>query len=335
MGCIWNKIPPREDDIKCIALVQVKGIQKEVIIKNKTVHTPSGHLIERMIPIRSLPPFVVTFYVAIRNNFHFKVSQNSYKDLYYIADKVLSVEYTSLVNYNDREKLFKRMKTLTRSQHILIPDRWVYLPISETHGVCIQRMKYCRGGDMFEIMLESTGQNDINISRFAFSMASTLKELHENNIFLTDLKLENILYSDTFQFTDLEYAFIDKPFVPDDAESDDRMNNAIDYIKSGRKWVRTHAYVPTASFPCTKTKAIQNDVYALAKCIGILIASTVFGITIKLFDENLIDKIEMDYPMMWKHVYIRDCVRCIKYYAKYANTDFLDKIIETYYKTKL
>jgi len=337
MGCIWNKIPMTNDDLGSTVLLQGSGVLCTIKKKN----TPSSYLINTPVSVYELPRFALRFYMCVQNDLYVKVTQNAYKDLYYMGDHVVSVEHCTEVNFKDRAKLFKRMKQMKWKGNILIPSNICFVPTSAAKGVVLQKMKYCRFGDMFDYMDNRLGAKDIDIHDFVFKMASTLKELHQNDIFLTDIKLENILYDDTFYFADVEYAFIDKPFLDEPGEND-IITHIVDFRNSGRKWVRTLNYATSNTFPYTRGMAVQNDVFAMARCIGMLISTNYFNVSLKMFhgDSTLKvydqrDKLRKRMPDLLDHPYVNECCEIILSHGKKDFAKFLDTLIEIYYKNKV
>lgn len=342
MGCIWNKIPGKTDDIHTCTLTRAKSIEIEVLHGNTIKKTPSAYLIENSIQYNTLPPFVLHFYISVQKDLFFKVSQNVYKDLYYIGNHVISCERVNLVNYNDRCALFETIKRMKHRDNILIPTHHFYHPLTQKTGICIQRLPFCKHGDMFDFMVKGAGTKNVDVNEFVRSMSTTLQELHENNIFLTDIKLENILYSNRFQYADIEYAFINKPFVDSQASTEDKLNNIYNFKKGGRRWIRTLQYIPEKTFPSTIDIAVRNDVFALARCIGMLISVNVFDMSIKMFqgdeDFEIHDQrhvLREHHPNVWEHAYIKECAACICEYDKYANAKFLETLMEIYYNNNL
>lgn len=332
MGCAWKK-PQTDDDLPRIALKQNDGI---LTVCENNKNTPSSYLVHKAVPIQILPSFVRSFYMDVLHDKCATCSQHAYKDLYFFKNHVISVECAKKENYYTRKKIFSRLKDL---RHVLVPSNIFYLPLKKDSGIVFQKMKYCKKGDMFDFMLNNMGKENINIDEFVFSMASTLIQIHKRGIFLTDIKLENILYDDTFYFSDFEHAFLDQKFLPETANKKEIHEHVLRSKQSGQLWVRTVHYLPAPDFPYTQKMAIRNDVFALARCIGMLIVSNRFNLSLHIFQGYTPYKVKDDRcelrdtcPQVYNHSYIADCCDCIVEHDLYANHAFLEKIISSQYK---
>ena len=193
---------------------------------------------------------------------------------------------------------------MKHSDKIVLPDNIFYIPIEEHKGIIIQKMEYCKGGDLFDFMFDQAKQHN-NIDIIIHDLSSTLMELHENDIFLTDIKLENIFVSSTFKFADIEDAFIDQTFMCENDFND--MEKRLNFLATNRtRWVRTRKYLPDSQYPVTRKIAIRNDIYAFIMTLALYICKKVYNREPAIFTEKDMPK-KIMYEMKYKiHHVIND-----------------------------
>lgn len=276
MGCIQTKqtylFLTDNDDII---------LEKEkIVIRNdeeitKIKKTPTSYLTNVIILNEKVPMFVKQFFEMVNNRDYNDCEYHENKDIFYFSDFVYTIEFTKKRYIDRRKKLFKRIRKMKHSDKVVIPDCIFYIPIVDHKGIIIQKMEHCKGGDMFDFMFDRLKQHN-NIDKIVYDLSSTLMELHENDIFLNDIKLENIFVSSQFKFADIEDAFIDQPFMNDDdyRDKEKRLNFL---AKNKTRWVRTRRYLPDPQYPLTREIAIRNDIYAFITTIGLYISKKVYN----------------------------------------------------------
>jgi serine/threonine protein kinase len=171
-------------------------------------------------------------------------------------------------------------------------------------------MEHCAGGDMFDFMMDKAKQTKC-LHTIVYDLASTLHELHQNDVYLTDIKPENVFIGDVFKFGDIECAFMDRRFLTEEEVRDKQCIK--DFTK--KRWVRTSQYLPDKVYPLTRRIAVRNDVYALFMTIGAFISNKYFGVSLKVFcgkdDLTLplsplwINELKEEAPQLLDHPYIK------------------------------
>jgi len=274
--------------------------------------------------------FVKQFFEMVNNRDYNECEYHENKDIFYFSDFVYTIEFTKKKYIDRRKKLFKRIRNMKHSDKIVVPDEIFYIPIEQHKGIIIQKMEYCKGGDMFDFMFDPLKQHN-SIHKIIYDLTATLIELHENNIFLNDIKLENIFVSSQFKFADIEDAFIDQPFMNHDdyRDTEKRLNF---FLKNKTRWVRTKKYLPDSQYPLTRKIAIRNDIYAFIVTIGLYICKKVYDKEPSIFNEKDMPKKFM-YEMKHKiHHVLNDAYvdLAIEYMIEYnrINTSVLVELQE-------
>lgn len=289
-------------------------------------YTPCYYLITNPISCENVPPFVLEFYNIANNGHYGTIMQNHYKDIFFCNDVVYTIEKTIQSVYENVKKL---QEVTTIFNNILTPSDVYFYPLDDKDGIMFQKMMYCNIGDLWTFCFKRKRSMSINIDHLVHSLASTLKVLHGMNIFLMDIKLENIFghvvnNSITWMFGDTEYAFVNAPFLKE--------NEMPTMCFEKFKWVRTIEYTPTRNYPYYKSIAERNDCFALARCLGTVIMFMYTGKGNRMFYGNkemiiydLRDEILGKFP---KDKYLPLLGDCVVEYDTYANDTFLSKIIE-------
>lgn len=305
MGCIQSAqtylFLTDNDDIK---LEVDKVILKDDVELVKTKKTPTSYLTKVIILNKKVPLFIKNFFEMVNNREYSDCEFHENKDIFYFSDFVYTVEFTKKHYVERRTKLFERIKKMKHSSNIVIPDSIFYIPIENHKGVIIQKMEYCKGGDMFDFMFDSSKQHT-NIHRTIYELSSTLIELHENNIFLNDIKPENIFISSVFKFGDIEDAFIDQPFMNDDDFKD--TEKRLHFLANNKtRWVRTLRYCPDKVYPMTRKLAIRNDIYAFIMTLGLYICKKIYDKEPTLFIGEKLTKDETQHMKQIIHNVLND-----------------------------
>ena len=290
-----------------------------------------------------MPPFVQELFLTLNQQRYDKCRYDYSKDIYMCNQLVYSIEYVTAKHFKTRSELFKRIASLepdTR-KHILLPTKSHYTPIDRHRGIVFQEFVRCEM-DMHDFSTQYRGRaqdafrdHAFDIDRFVLTLSMTLKRLHEVNIYLADIKPENILIKGGLNmFTDVEYAFLDPPTMTDRQYADSLYRDLSRISK--RRWIRTLKYLPSSEYPLTKSMFIRNDVFALARCISMLMLSICHKKQYRLFsgceDSTLHDEramIRARDPDVMAIPYIANCADCIIEYSTRANTVFLDNMIDT------
>ena len=307
---------------------------EDILLKNKysSNPTPMSRLMKVPISIYECPKFVIDFYSIVHNKEYLKIVQNKYKDVFFCVDVVYSVEvmekcvYESMSNIHD---LTRHMK------HVLTPYSTYYHQLHGTSGIVFQKTKRCNMGDLWNIKLKEKNTS-IDIDNLIWSLATTLKELHTMEIYLFDIKLENIFAhyykgSVIWMFADIEYAWVKPPFLElgkYHSPQEEMKRRSV----GSRYWVKTLEYLPDRMYPWTKCIAVRNDCFALARCISTCIYHTctdsinlMFYGNKELIIYDLRQEVKEQFPF---NTYLHICGDCIVEHNKYATVKFLDTLIE-------
>ena len=345
MGCIHNKQPSAYAPYDCIQLNFHDNMQAfRTTRKGKVMtQTPSMHLSGTSFNRCDMPQFVQDLFLALNQQRYDKCRYDYSKDIYMCNQLVYSIEYVTAKHFKSRSDLFKRVASLEPHirRHILLPNKSHYTPIDAHRGIAFQEFVRCEM-DMHDFSTmycgrkqEAFREHAFDIDRFVLTLSTTLKRLHEVRIYLADIKPENILIKGgVYMFTDIEYAFLDPPIMTD-RQYDDSLYRDLSCI-SKRRWIKTPMYLPSSEYPLTQSMFIRNDVFALARCISILMLSICHNKQYRLFsgseDSTLHDDraiIRAREPDVMAIPYITNCADCIIDYSTRANTEFLDNMIET------
>ena len=339
MGCIMSSIPPQTQLLSLIPNGDIQLSKEKIIHKNGGIETiinstPCCYLMTTPIQKKKVKKFVRVFFDEVNTQKYIRCMHNQYKDIFFFRDYIYTIEFAPLYNYVNRLLLHKICKKMN---HVLIPTDIFLHKIDDKTGLIIQKMKRYNKGDLWMYVLRH--HQMINVNDFVLQMACTLKTLHEKNIFLLDIKLENIFghrvgNKTEWTFGDNEYAFVEQQFLSEEEfQNDEKRINHLCESRRKIKWIKTLEYSPDKSFPYTKRIAIRNDCFALARCIGIVICYTQEGSCNTMFwgnrDMEIFDRrrdIQKAYP---NNKYLELCGNCIVEYDEYANTTFLDNLIDT------
>lgn len=341
MGCIHSNHPSKTESFNSISITDnsdfVLNRKKEYAYKNKkntkNVKTPTCYLLNE--PIYNPNNFIKIFVDTINNKSYNKCSFNEFKDLFFCDDFVYSVENGCYAIFESRIRLFRKIKTLQHSHNLLVPYNIHYIPLDNFKGIIVQHMKYCEGGDLLQY-LNGEIKSTLNIHQTVNQLASTLQECHANDIFLGDIKLDNIfIKNNRCIFGDYEYALHERKFL---TLKQVHIMSDIDLCKykwDNRvlKWIRTLDYCPDKEYPFTRNIAQRNDIFALAKTLGSLISISEFKHKSKIFasrperTKEAAYSLERNRPDIWKSPYIQILAECMTEYEAVANESFLTDLI--------
>ena len=262
---------------------------ENIVVRNEYSKklTASSYLMKMNLDISEVPLFVIQFYGMVNENQYDSCLQNQYKDLYFCYDVVFSVEITKPYIYKNVETLSEVTRIMN---HVMTPSHVYYHPLNEVEGILFQKMLRCNQMDLFGQLFESE-IGYIDIDNLIYTLCYTLRSLHRMNIYLMDIKLENIFghyYDDKiiWMFADTEYAFVNAPFI----EEDEQHANPKEIFRARcfRKfqWIKTPQYLPDWTYPYSRKIAERNDCFALARCIGMVITLMETGGVSPLFYEK-------------------------------------------------
>ena len=307
----------------------------DILLYNKysNKRTPSSYLIETSINKYIMPNFIIDFYDVVNNHHYMSLMQNKYKDLYFCNGYVYSIEFMKEYTYTNLKKVHEVVNVMN---HVLSPLNSYYHAIDDEHGIFFQKMKRCNKRDLWYNTFGSNGICSIDVDSLVYSLANTLKTLHDMDIYLMDIKLENILGHinrdgiTEWMFADIEYAWVDPPFVGHETRYPEEKMKSIN--KNKRRWVKTLHYLPDKTYPYCRRIAVRNDCFALARCIGNLIcyikrqeANRMFFGNKEMESCDLRSVIKNLYP---EDKYLHICGDCVIEYDKYATHEFLNRLID-------
>lgn len=315
-----------KDTIKADTVVLMGDANFNAINESVSKYTPCHYLITQPIRRENVPSFVLEFYDIANGGHYGQVMQNHHKDIFFCNDIVYTIEKAKQCVYENVKKL---QEATTIFNNILTPSEVYFHPFNDKYGIMFQKMLYCNIGDLWTFCFKRNGSLTLNIDHLVSSLASTLKVLHGMNIFLMDIKLENIFghivnNSIIWMFGDTEYAFVNAPFVKEGT------SNAPYFEKF--KWVRTLEYIPTREYPHCKRIAERNDCFALARCLGTVImfmhtgkANCMFNGNKSLIIYDCREDVNCKFP---NDKYLPLLGDCVVEYNKYANDCFLSKLMD-------
>lgn len=320
MGCASSNTDTLEHHIN--------GISYILIHYNEPKSTLSIVAKGMCIDANQVPNFVVKA-IEIANEYMYKSVIYSYKkDIFFYEKNVYTIQYAESFTYKNIKKIMSRTVSL---RNVLTPDEAFYLT---SCSLLFLKMEACD----FDLWNYVTSGNKLNIKKTFLELAQTLKKLHEDNIYLLDLKLENIFgtYEDNdihLVFADLEYVFIDPPFLTRQNELIQKFECDIfkQSISGKFKWVKTYEYTPDSIYPYTREIAIRNDVFAFARCLGSSLMLQNTGSTNLMYFGNrkmeiydLRNHVQAQFP---DNVILQLCGNIIVEYNKFANNNTLNQLI--------
>jgi len=139
-----------------------------------------------------------------------KISCGTFKEVYVFGKVAVSVERS-----NGRDmSIFERFKKMKYKQHLVYPKE-VFIG----GGYTFYLMNSCPNGDLFDML---TSDNYQIKNKDIFQLKTCLVELHENRIYLCDIKPENIMWCGS------RLAFIDL----DSAITSEKIGNDIQFTPS-------------------------------------------------------------------------------------------------------
>jgi len=327
MGCICNKEP--------VTTHVFLYDNPDISIKHpsKRGNTPSSYLVNNHIAITMVPSFIIEFYDKVNKKTYNKCCHNQYKDIYFFNDVVYTVECVKYYIFKNIQQLHDITCDIN---HVVSYENIFYLPVDDKEGILIQKMPHYHLTDLYTFCISERRSKRIDINSFVYQLASTLKELHENDIFLNDIKMENIVgrIKDNkmdWAFTDTEYSFISIDFLEGEIHREN-INWFRKKMKGRFKWVKTIEYIPDSTYPCCRKIAERNDCFALARCIGTVICFSKIGSANTMFYGNssmyIYDLRNILKDVLKDDLYVHHCGNVIVDHDTYANDTFLDKLID-------
>jgi len=327
MGCICDKDLAIDNHI-------FLNRNTDILIKHphKKCNTPSSYLMNNHIDTSMVPPFIIEFYDRVNQKMYTRCSHNHYKDIYFFNDVIYTVECVKYYIFKNIQQLHNITCDIS---HVVSYENIFYMPHDEKEGILIQKMPLYELTDMFTFCISERRSNRIDINLFVYQLASTLKELHENDIFLNDIKLENIvgrMKDDKMDwaFTDTEYAYIGVDFLEGDIDKEN-IRLFRDRMKGRFRWIKTIEYIPDNTYPCCRKIAERNDCFALARCIGTVICFMKIGSANTMFYGNgymyVYDLRHILKDVLKDDLYVHHCGNAVAEYDTYANDSFLDELI--------
>lgn len=129
----------------------------------------------------------------------------AYKLLFNIDGKAMSIEFLSAYGFQRRQQLQNKLK---QNCHLMLPEDMNYIKLSE-YFLVYSTFKYCAKGDLLdahEFLQEVSRDKKVELMH---ELGQTLCRLHEERIYLIDIKPENILVCEcdgklVFTFADLD-----------------------------------------------------------------------------------------------------------------------------------
>ena len=350
MGCIVNKIPCYDHNSETILLLmddsmcsykERNGYKDNKRIQ-KRVESPQLRLSRLMFNKRTSSKLLLKFINMLNNASYDEYISSHYKELYRKDDYFYSIEDCTYKHYRTREKLMKLCKGMMCKNFMLTPVDMTYIEVEENEGLVIQKLPYCSIGELWRFVTDSVvGLKErkvkFNVDFFVFSLSQTLKELHTKNIYLMDIKMENIFgiwtgkHCKQWKFADFEYAFIDTEWLRS------FQLNEKDTLKEfrrnySRRWIRTMEYCPDNSYPYTRTIAERNDIYAFCRVVAMVVSAITYGQRPRMFWESGCGDQRREWydedPELVKNPYIKICGDAIFYPNTHANDNVLHELIK-------
>ena len=132
------------------------------------------------------------------------IRSGAYKLLFNIDGKAMAIEFLSAYGFQRRGELQNKLK---KNCHLMLPEDMNYMKLSNTFLVW-STYKYCAQGDLFDAR-DSLQESQDQKLHLMHELGQTLCRLHEQRIYLIDIKPENILVCEcdaklVFTFADLD-----------------------------------------------------------------------------------------------------------------------------------
>jgi len=351
MGCIINKIPCYDHSSDTILLLmddsmcsykQRNGFKDKKRIE-RTVESPQLKLSRIMFTKKDSSKLLLTFINMLNNATYEEYKSSQYKELYRKDDSFYSIEDCTAKQYMQRSKLMKLCGNMMCKNFMLIPEDMTYIEVEDGTGLVIQRTEYCELGELWEFVANhTTGLKQrtppkFNVDYFVFSLSQTLKELHTKNIYLMDIKLENIFgtytgkHTKQWRFADYEYAFIDTEWLITSQLNEKETLRAFKKTH-GRRWIRTLEYCPDNSYPYTRQIAERNDIYAFCRVVAIVVSATLYGQRPRMFWDSTVGDQRREWhdedPDLVTNPYIKICGDALFNPNRCANDNILHELIK-------
>lgn len=351
MGCIINKIPCYDHSSDTILLLmddsmcsykQRTGYKDKKRIQ-RTIESPQLKLSRIMFTKKDSSKLLLTFINILNNATYEEYKSSQYKELYRKDDSFYSIEDCTAKQYLQRSKLMKLCGTMMCKNFMLIPEDMTYIEVEDGTGLVIQRTEYCELGELWEFVANhTTGLKQrtppkFNVDYFVFSLSQTLKELHTKNIYLMDIKLENIFgtytgkHTKQWRFADYEYAFIDTEWLITSQLNEKETLRAFKKTH-GRRWIRTLEYCPDNSYPYTRQIAERNDIYAFCRVVAIVTSAILYGQRPRMFWDSTVGDQRREWhdedPDLVTNPYIKICGDALFNPNRCANDNILHELIK-------
>ena len=141
-------------------------------------YTPCYYLTTHPIRRENIPSFVLEFYDIANGGNYGQIMQNHYKDIFFCNDVVYTIEKTKKCVYENVKTL---QEATTNFNNILTPLEMYFHPLNDKYGIMFQKMLYCNVGDLWSFCFQRNRSSTLNIDHLVYSLASTLKVLHDMN----------------------------------------------------------------------------------------------------------------------------------------------------------
>jgi serine/threonine protein kinase len=329
------------DDSMC-SYKQRNGFKDKKKVQ-RTIESPQLKLSRILFTKKNSSKLLLAFINMLNNSTWDDYISSQYKELYRKDDNFYSIEECTIKHYRERSKLMKLCSNMMCKNFMLIPEDMTFIEYDVGVGLVIQRMEYCELGELWEFVanhtsvLKQSKPTNFDVDYFVFGLSQTLKELHTKNIFLMDIKLENIFgkytgkHTKQWKFADFEYAFIDTEWLI--TSQLDEKDTLRAFKKSyGRRWIRTLEYCPDNSYPYTRRIAERNDVYAFCRVVAIVVSAISYGQRPRMFWDTTIGDQRREWhdqdPDLTTNPYIKICGDVLFNPNKCANDSVLHDFIK-------
>jgi serine/threonine protein kinase len=137
-------------------------------------------------------------------------SHGAYKCVFDIDGSACAFEICNKQQIKRRRYTYTRLKSILDC-HLNVPDDYHEIELVNDWYIFLTKMKFCPQGDLFHVFVEN-GNNNLHRKDYLMTLiqplALTLNSLHKQNMYIIDIKIENVLLCDcngyVFTFIDLD-----------------------------------------------------------------------------------------------------------------------------------
>ena len=125
-------------------------------------------------------------------------SHGGYKCIFNIGGSACAFEICNQQQLERRKYTYDRLKSILDC-HLNVPNDARTIELGNDWHILLTKMKFCPQGDLFHVFVKN-GNNNLHQKDYLMTLiqplALTLNSLHKQNMYIIDIKIENVLLCD-------------------------------------------------------------------------------------------------------------------------------------------